>query len=104
MVTIIMDQLNKEIEEIMTFQDLSVEKTFVPYHVEEPNQELASKFLNNQIPPYLPPGQHVRFVKYGSVECACSGTHVDKFKEIGLFKVTRVKKQGGLIKISYKIM
>ncbi|KAG2392982.1 hypothetical protein C9374_009559 [Naegleria lovaniensis] len=109
MVTIVMNQLNEEIENIMTRQDLSVEKSFIPYpcdHLghENDNSELASKFPNNQIPPYLPPGQPVRFVKYGSVECACSGTHVDKFKEIGEFKVTRVKKQGSLIKISYQVL
>ena len=64
-----------------------------------------AKSILKQVPPYIPEGQAFRVVKLSAEDggCPCGGTHVPHIKDIGVVKVTKIKKNGKNVRVSYTV-
>ena len=58
-----------------------------------------------EVPKYIPEGQAFRVVKLMEEDkgCPCGGTHVPHIRDIGKVTVSKIKKAGKNVRVSYQV-
>lgn len=89
-------ELNQECEKIIDETQEMVNAVIL-------NPEEAAKCF--EVPDYLRSEQSIRYVKLTNEDkgCPCGGTHVKSVKDIGKIVVTRLRKVGKNLRVSYRI-
>jgi len=83
---------------------IELTKDTVDNRIEFMDIDEMSKICRN-VPDNIPNNKPSRVVVYGkNFGVPCGGTHVKNLNEVGEVKITRIKKKGGNIRVSYSII
>ena len=68
-----------------------------------PREEAEEKFNLSKLTDNA--GERIRIIRIGDYDaCPCSGLHVSKTKEIGIFKIISTSFDGGVLRIRFKLL
>jgi misacylated tRNA(Ala) deacylase len=88
-------EINKKVNEVITMK-LTVNEEFMN------RDEAGKKFNLDRIPEDS--GNTVRVINIGDYDsCLCSGEHVKNTSEIGVFAISTVSFENGVLRIRYKL-